>query len=246
MDINGKLRASQGYPQSKDRRTAKIVGVLFILATIAGFLSVAFLGSSLSDPDYVINFSAKANQVIMGALLDLLGAGAFLGVAVVIFPILKRHSETIGLGYVVARIIEAVPFLIANISLLSILTLSQEYEKAAGPVIANYQPIGTGLLAAYDWAQLLGPRVLASLAAIPFYFLLYQSKLLPRWISVWGLLAAPLYLASGLLGMFDLVDPSAPISILLFIPAALLEMVLAVWLIVKGFNPSAVIARSVN
>ena len=135
MDINGKLRASQGYPQSKDRRTAKIVGVLFILATIAGFLSVAFLGSSLSDPDYVINFSAKANQVIMGALLDLLGAGAFVGVAVVIFPILKHHSETIALGYVVARSFEAVPFIIANISLLSLLTLSQEYVKAAGPVI---------------------------------------------------------------------------------------------------------------
>ncbi len=85
---------------------------------------------------------------------------------------------------------------------------------------------------------MLGPRVFASLAALPFYYLLFQSKLLPRWISVWGLIAAPLYLASGLLAMFDLVDPFSPILVLLFLPAALLEMVLAVWLIVKGFNSS--------
>jgi hypothetical protein len=93
-------------------------------------------------------------------------------------------------------------------------------------------------LAAYDWNQLLGPRVFASLAAVPFYYLLYQSKLLPRWISVWGLIGAPLYLASGLLGMFGLLDPASPILILLFLPAALLEMVMAVWMIVKGFNSS--------
>jgi hypothetical protein len=87
--------------------------------------------------------------------------------------------------------------------------------------------------------QLLGARVFASLAALPFYYLLYQSRLLPRFISIWGLVGAPLYLASGLLAMFSLVDPLSPILILLFLPAALLEMVLAVWLIVRGFNRSA-------
>ena len=107
---------------------------------------------------------------------------------------------------------------------------------------ANFLPVGTGLRAVYDFAQLLGPRILASLAAVPFYFSLYQTKLLPRWMSVWGLVGAPLYFSSGLLGMIGLVDPSSTFSILLFIPAALLEMVLAVWLIVKGFNSSALIA----
>jgi len=96
------------------------------------------------------------------------------------------------------------------------------------------------LLATYDWTQLLGPRVLASLAALPFYTILYQSKLLPRWISVWGLIGAPLYFAACLLPMFGLLDPFSPIGVLLFLPAALLEMVLAVWLIVKGFNSSAI------
>jgi len=140
----------------------------------------------------------------------------------------------------VARSFEAVPFIIANISLLSLLTVSREFVKAAAPD-ASFHTLGTGLLAIYDWNQLLGPRVLASLAALPFYYLLFQSKLLPRWISVWGLIGAPLYLASGLLPMFGLVDPSSSILVLLFIPAALLEMVLAIWLISKGFNSSAVV-----
>ena len=113
----------------------------------------------------------------------------------------------------------------------------QEYVQA-GTDTAYFIPLGTGLLAAYDWTQLLGPRILAALAALPFYYLLYRSKLIPRWLSVWGLVGAPLYLASGLLGMFGL-DPYSEISILMFLPHALNEMVLAVWLIIKGFNSSS-------
>lgn len=221
------------------QKTARSVGFLFIIATIAGVLSVALLAPVLSDPDVLITFSENNYQVITGALLDLLGAAAFVSLAVMLFPILKIQNEKIGLGYVVARGAEAVPFIIANICLLSLLTLSWEYVKAETVDVLYFLPVSTGLLAAYDWAQLLGPRIFASLAALPFYYSLYRSKLVPRWISVWGLNGAPLYLASGLLGMFGLVDPSSPVSVLLFIPAALLEMVLAVWLIGKGFNISA-------
>jgi len=228
------------------RKTARIVGILFIIATVAGFLSVAFLGPVLADSDYLISFSASKNQVVMGALLDLIGAAAFVIISIVIFPVLKKHSEGLALGYIVARSFEAVPFIIGNISLLSLITVSQAYIQAGAEATSSFLPIGTGLLATYDWTQLLGPRVLASLAALPFYYVLYQSKILPRWISVWGLIGAPLYFASGLLPMFDLLDPFSPIGVLLFLPAALLEMVLAVWLIVKGFNSTAIDSESVK
>ena len=224
---------------SSTRKTAITVGILFIIATVAGVLSVAFLGAVLADPDYLISFAENSTQVIAGALLDLVGAGAFVSLAIVIFPVLKKHNESIAIGYIVARSFEAVPFIVANLCLLSLLTLSQEYVGMAAADAANFLSAGAGLRAIYDFAQLLGPRILASLAAVPFYFSLYQTQLLPRWISIWGLIGAPLYFASGLLGMIGLVDPSSILSILLFIPAALLEMVLAVWLIVKGFNPSA-------
>jgi hypothetical protein len=220
--------------------TARIVGALFIIATVAGVLSaLVILQPILAAPDYLAKFTENESKVIIGVLLDLIGAGAFVGIAVVIFPIFKRHNERLALGYVVARSFEAVPFVVANTFLLSLLAVGQEYVQAGAPDASYFQALGTSLLAAYDWSQLLGPRILASLAGLLFYYLLYQSKLLPRWISVWGLVGAPLYLASGLLPMFGF-DPLSPILSLLFLPAALLEMVLAVWLIVKGFNPSAI------
>lgn len=225
-----------------NRRIAKIVGILFILATVAGVLSVAFLEPALAGPDYLNNFATNENQIIWGALLDLLGAGAFVALAIVIFPVLKKKNESIAIGYIIARTMEAVPFIVANLCLLALLALSQEYATTASSSPASVAPVWTGLRAIYDVTQLLGPRILASLAAIPFYALLYQTELLPRWISVWGLLGAPLYFASGMLSLFGLVDTNSTFSILLFIPAALLEMVLAVWLIVKGFNSSALVS----
>ncbi len=225
------------------RKSARIVGVLFIISTIAGFLSyIVILAPILNRPDYLSNVSANAPQVVTGMLLDLICAGAFVGLAVVLYPILKKHNETVAIGYVVARSLEAVPFIIGAISLLSLTTLSQEYVEAAAPD-ASFQTLGSSLLAVRGWTDLLGARIFASLAALPFYYLLYQSKLLPRWISVWGLVGAPLYFASGLLPMFGL-DPLSPILIILFIPAALLEMVLAVWLIAKGFNSTAIVSES--
>lgn len=221
-----------------DRKIAKNVGILFILATVAGVLSVAFLEPALAAPDYLENFTANGNQIIIGAILDLVGAGAFVALAIVIFPVLKRKNESIAIGYIIARTMEAVPFIVANLCLLALLALSRKYSASATQNAETVLPTWTGLRAIYDFAQLLGPRILASLAAVPFYTLLYQTNLLPRWISVWGLLGAPLYLASGLLSMIGLLDPNSTFAILLFIPAAVLEMVLAGWLIAKGFNPT--------
>jgi hypothetical protein len=231
---------------NSSKKTAIIVGILFIVATVSAIISVVFLEPILQDPNYIVRFSENEYKVIVGVLLDILGAGAFVGLAVIIYPILRKHNETIALGYVVARIIEAVPFIIANLSLLSLLTLSKEFIQTPSPEVSLYKPAAAGLIAVYDWAQLLGPRIFASLAALPFYFLLYQSKLLPRWISIWGLIGAPLYLASGFLPLFGLVDPISPILVILFLPAAILEMVLAVWLIVKGFNPTSIASGSAN
>ena len=216
------------------KKTAITVGVLFIVATVAGVLSaLVLLQPILTAPDYLVKFSKNENKVILGVILDLIGAGAFVGIAVVIFPVLKKFNETIAVGYIVARSFEAVPFIIGNTFLLSLLALGQQYVQAGTPDASYFQTLGTALLAAYDWTQLLGPRVLASLAAVPFYYLFYQSKLLPRWISVWGLIGAPLFPIAWL----SLFGPT--ISGFFVLPLVLNEMVLAVWLIVKGFNSSA-------
>jgi hypothetical protein len=230
---------------NSNRKTARIVGVLFITATVASILATfGFLEPILNAPDYLISVSANETQWIIGVLIDAINSAAVVVIAVMLFPIFKKHNEALALGYVASRIIEAVILIVGHISLLLLLTLSQEYIKAGAPDVSYFQTSGTLLLGVYDWTFLLGPTIVLSLTALILNYILYQSRLVPRFISVWGLIGAPLMLAAGVLPMFGLVDPFSTISILLGLPLALNEMVLAVWLIVKGFNSSAIDSAS--
>jgi len=223
---------------NSNRKTAIIVGILFIIATVAPLLSFPFSGF-IDDPVDLIEITENETQVIIGALFELIMAIAIAGIAITIYPILKKHNEALALGYAGARIIEGILFIISAIGLLSLVTLSQEFVKAGAPDASYFQSIGTLLLAVRDWGGHMFGSIIFGLGALMFYSLLYQSKLIPRWLSVWGLIGAPLALAEGLLSMLGLFDPLSTSAILLSIPIAVNEMVLAVWLIVKGFNPSA-------
>jgi len=212
-------------------------------------LSLSFIGPILDTPDYLIKVSANVNQMLIGVLFELILAGAVAGIAVFMFPILKKHNEALALGYVGARIFEGLIIIVGSISYLSLLTLSQEYVVGT-PDAFHFQTLGTLLLAVHDWSFLLGGGAFVfCVTALILNYLLYQSKLVPRFISVWGLIGAVLMLVSGLLSMFDL-NPSptttSTISILtyLFLPIAVNEMFLAVWLLVKGFNSSAIASGS--
>jgi hypothetical protein len=124
------------------KRTAIVVGVLFIVSTVAGILNLGFLVPLLDDPDYLVEFAANESQVIVGVFLELLCAGAFVGLAVMIFPILKRLNERIAVGYVVARSFEAVPFVIGAFSIIALLALSREYVQAGAPDAAYFRTLG--------------------------------------------------------------------------------------------------------
>ena len=230
---------------NSNRKTAIIVGVLFIAATVAGILSLVGTGP-IHAPDYLINVSANGNQIIIGALFSLIMAVSVAGIGVMMFPILKKQNEALALGYVGARIVEAVMFIATVISWLLLLILSQEYVKAGAPDASYFQTLGTLLLAVSNWiGHVIVDTAVFSLGALIFYYLLYQSKLIPRWLSVWGLIGATLLLAAGLLAAFG-VDPLSPILVILNLPNAVMEMVLAIWLIVKGFNSSAIASGSVK
>ncbi len=229
---------------NSNRKTAIIVGVLFIVATVASILgSLVILGPILNAPNYLKSISVNETQVILGVLIDAVNSIAVIGIAVLLFPILKKHHESMALGYVGFRILESAILIIGTISLLSLVTLSQEYGQAAAPDAPYFQTLGDLLLAVSDWAQMLGAMIVFSLTALILNYLLYQSNLVPRFISVWGLIGAFLLLTAGLLALFGLGYLS-PISVLLGLPLALNEMILAVWLIVKGFNSSAITSGS--
>ena len=174
------------------RKNAIIVGVLFITATVAYSLSVIFLGPILGSSDYLAKASENEDQVIIGAFLVLIDSVAVAGIGIVIYPILKKHNVTSALGYAGARIVEGVLFTVNAITTLTLLTLSREFVKAGAPDASYYQNVGSVLLAAGDWAYLLGLGLAFALSALILNFVLYQSKLIPRWLSGWGFVGAAL------------------------------------------------------
>jgi len=227
-----------------NRKTAIIVGVLFIIGTVAGILSVVFTSSILNAPDYLIKISANENKIIIGALFVLVMGFALALVPIIMFPIFKKHNEVLAIGYVVFRgALETITAIIAAISWLLLLPLSQEYVKAVSPDISYFQIFGTLLQRVSELP--MGVFVFG-LGALIFYCLLYQSKLIPRWLSVWGIIAIILHLITGVLILFGLQSDFSTSNFIMNFPIFLQEMVMAVWLIVKGFNPSAIASGSIK
>jgi hypothetical protein len=232
---------------NSSRKSAIIVGVLYIVATVAGVLTIAPLGALQEGPGILVNAAADENRMIMLVVLELIMAVAVAGVAFMIYPILKRNADTeikegLAIWYVGTRITEGTMFLVAILATLALMSLSQEFVRAGAPDASYFQTGGTVLLATADFAFMLGQSVFC-IGALMLYYLLFQSQIIPRWLSAWGLIGAPLMFVASL-SLVVTGDPNSTFSTVLYAPLALQEMVLAVWLIVKGFNPSAIASPS--
>ena len=221
------------------RKTAIIVGVLFITALVSSMLSGNFSGS-INDPDYLTTVFANENKVLIGVLFQLILTASVVAIPIMMFPILKKQNESLALGYVVARIFEGFFDILIAMSLLLLLTLSREFVEAGAPDASHFQTSGALIHAVNYWSSVL-ENFPYCLGALIFYYLLYRSKLIPRWLSGWGLLGAALFLATVPFRMFGLISPS---TVVLAVPLILNELVLAIWLIVKGFNSSAIAFES--
>lgn len=222
------------------RKIAIIVGVFYLTANIiAGPLGLAFTEPILNAPDYLVQISANENKMLIGALFVLIMAVVDAGIGFALYPVLRKHNVGIAIGYVGARIVEGVIFIIVAISLLLLVTLSHEFVQAGAPDASYFQTLGELLRAVRDW----GGHVVLDVAVFPLgalilNYLLYKSNLVPRWLSIWGLIGAILYWVPSLLVMFTLIIPLSTIHVGLQAPLGLQEMGFALWLIVKGFNPS--------
>lgn len=224
------------------RKTAISVGVLFIMATVLNMLGNIPLNTILDAPDYLISIAANENQVIVGSLLVLLSAFACAGIAIGLYPVIKQHHEALALGSVGLRVMEGMLYIIGVVSLLSLLTLSQEYVQAGASNTYLFQVSGTMLLAIKTWAG-QSAVIAFTLGATMYYYVFYQSKLIPRWLSVWGFIGVSFSLAATLLTIFGWIIPFSPVFMILHLTILVQEMVLAMWLIVKGFNLSAITGR---
>jgi hypothetical protein len=216
------------------RRTAMATGALFIVATIAA-LGADVLTPALTGTDYLANVANHPDRLAAAALLYLIAAGTSVGIAIALYPLLKEVNAGLALGSVVFRTIEAVFYTAAVVSLLSILPLGQRLATIPADSREPIHAIADSLLSLRDHATLAGVFAF-SLGALMYYALFYRSRLVPRWLSGWGMAGVLLMMTACLLALFSNspVTGYAPF----ILPILVQEMVLAVWLLVKGFSPA--------
>ena len=226
---------------NSNRRTARIVGALFLIAIVVSILGGSIIEPVLTAPDYLSSVSANGARVVLGVLLELINGLAVIGIAVLLFPILKKHNEALALGYVALRILEAVVVIVAVSAPLTLTALSRAYVAGGAADASAFNAVGTALVAERSlWvSQMLG--IFFGLTALVLYYILYRSKLVPRFISIWGLIGAVLVMAWNLLELFGI---SVSLGMVLALPIMLNEILLAIWLIVKGFKSPSLASES--
>ena len=236
-------RSNKEMRVNTHRKNALGAGILFVIADIAGFSSIPFLGF-VNNPDYLIKVAENRNPLVTGGLLILTMELACSGIAIWLFPVLKKQNEALALWAVGLRMIEVICGIVSAIGLLALIPLSQEFLKAGTPDASSFQTLGAVIQTTRAWSRDVFMLFAWGLGALLYNYIFFQAKLLPRWLSGWGIVAILLHLASCLLTIFDIIGPSSPMQIFLLAPSALQEIVLAIWLIVKGFDPSAIASLS--
>ena len=228
---------------NSDKKTARIVGALFIMALVVFLIGQAFYEPILSSPDYLDSTYPNRVIVIIGILLEFISALAVVLIPLLLFPILKKHNEVLALGYVSFRLFEAVLLSFAQIYKLSLVKLSQDYLNKGGVDASYFQNIGSSIQSVIYWVDHAGLiyLIVFAIGALILYSALYKSKLIPRWLSIWGLIGAVAILTGSVMATFDI---SLVLAMLLIIPIALQEQVMAIWFIVKGFSSSAIASVS--
>jgi hypothetical protein len=236
-----KMRSDPSHPPySAYRKTAIAVGMLFIACSAASILSGIPTMGLLDAPDYLTSLAAHSDQVMVGALLEFVWALTGAGIAIALYPVLRRQNRALALGSVAGRLVEGVLVLVGSLCLLTLLSVSQETVAAGSADASSFQAVGTSLLATREWATWFVGTLLFLAGALMYYYLLFKARLVPRWLSGWGLAAASLSLVATVYAGFTQDFGFSTVNTVLNIPIGVQEMVLAVWLIVKGFNPLAV------
>ncbi len=208
--------------------------ILLIVGTIFGILSSI---PALESQDYLIKLSSIKLQVLIAVFFQFAMASVYVLIAVIIYPVIKKYNEKIALGYFGFRIIGAMFLFFGIVSLLLLLFISQSFISAGQPDSSHFQIIGQLLRAGRDWMNHVAMILPWCIGGLLLYYCFYRMKIIPIWLSFWGLIGSTLTLSATLLLMFDLIKIVTPIYFIMLIPTALLDLVLAVYLIIRGFNP---------
>lgn len=238
------MNTTNASPLGTNRLNAAIVGVLFIIGTVTGTLA-AIIGSPILDaPDYLTKISTNESQVIIVAFLVFLMGVACAGIGLALYPIMKSYSTSLAIGVVGFRVAEGIFEILGGVITIGLLALSQEFVKAGAPDAAYFLTIGAIFKAGDAWLSNGATLLLWCVGALMYYTLFFQCRLVPRWLSVWGLVGITLATIGGVLVMLHVIPGFGSVQMLLSLPIFPQELVLAVWLIVKGVNPLAIVSLS--
>jgi Domain of unknown function (DUF4386) len=222
------------------QRIARATGVLFIVTFVASIPALLLYGPVLNEADYIVGAGAD-NQVILGAVLELVVIVANIGTAVVLYPVVRRQSAIAALSYVTARVVECVFIAVGILSVLAVVTLRQGSAADPGTLTA----VGEALVAVKDWTFVLGPGFVCGIGnGLLLGYLMYRSGLVPRRMAALGLIGGPLMCASGIAVMFGVLEQGGVGQFVATIPEIAWEGSLGVYLAVRGFRPAPILAAA--
>ena len=226
---------------NSNRKTAIYAGILIIIGMVAGILSIV---PSVESPDYLTEVSANQNQVLSGAFFQFTLVPIYIGFALILYPIIQKYSKSLAIGFVSFRVIAGVFQIVGVIALPIFILLSQEYLESTASDLMFFQTFGAVLKLGRDLANHVGVMLATGLGNLILFYIFYNTKLIPRWLSSWGLIGNALAMLASFLILFQLIDVVTYHFAVLIIPLVLQEIILAIWLIVKGFNLSVIACKT--
>jgi hypothetical protein len=230
------MRRNEGSTR-EHKAAATTAGILYVTGTVAGALSMVVSAPVRSAVDPFAAAAEHSGAVVTGALLVLVMGLSLAFVPVVLFPVLRRVNGVLAIGYLIMRgAVETVGYVVSAIGWLLLVPLGEAISAGPGTASPTGMRLGSILLGSDASAAF---TLVFCVGAVVFYSLLYRSRIVPRWIAAWGLVAIVFYVAADVLAMFAVIDAESPGQVAMFMPLALQEMVLAVWMIARGFRPAA-------
>ena len=224
------------------RKSALVAGVLFLITFITSIPALALYGPVLNDANYIVGGGADG-RIFTGAFLEVLLAIANIGTAVTLFPVIKRQNESLALGYVAARIVESTIVVVGIVSILAVVTMRRDFAGSTGGDAATLVIAGKALVAIHNGTFMLGPAFCAGIEnGLILGYLMYRSGLVPRPMAVLGLAGGTLAFAAATAELFGLFPQVSGTAFIVTFPEALWELLLGIWLTVKGFRPSPIIS----
>ncbi len=222
---------------NKNSNPSRIAGILIVIGMIVGILSVIPAVESL---DYLKEVSLNQNQVFIGAFFQSIMIPIYIGFALILYPILEQYNKSLAIGFVGFRIMAGMFHLIGILLLPLFLLLSQKFVNDISPDLLYFQTLGEVLKLGRDLVNHVGMILSLSLSNLILYYIFYKTKLIPQWLTIWGILGYILTIMASYLLLFNFINVITSTYMILMLPVALQEMILAIWLITKGFNSKAI------